>query len=138
MGRTAGTVPGYTYSTANKNSGVVWGEQTLYDYLENPKKYAARYPVPSVAMDEPTFVPGIAGTKLVWRGPSWMNSNWYLWRGLKTHGRQDLADTIAAASVEMVKKSGFREYYNPLTAEGFGAEDFSWTGLVLDMVAPDA
>ncbi|MBX7100222.1 MAG: hypothetical protein K1X89_21075 [Myxococcaceae bacterium] len=102
--------------------------------LEDPKKYAARYPVPTVAMDHPRFEPGISGTKLVWRGPSWMNSNWYLARGLKAHGRADLAQRITDASVELVQKSGFREYYNPLTGEGHGAEDFSWTGLVLDLV----
>ena len=39
MGRTAGTKPGYAYSTANKTSGVTWGEDTLFAYLENPKKY---------------------------------------------------------------------------------------------------
>lgn len=108
----------------------------LIAQLEDPKKYAAKFPVPTVAMDHPQFAPGIVGTKLVWRGPSWMNSNWYLWRGLQAHGRPDLAQKIADASVAMVKQSGFREYYNPLTGEGHGAPDFSWTGLVLDMIEP--
>ncbi|KAA0155925.1 hypothetical protein FNF27_00213 [Cafeteria roenbergensis] len=39
IGRVAGTVPGYAYSTANKTSGVTWGEDTLFEYLKNPKKY---------------------------------------------------------------------------------------------------
>ena len=30
---------GYSYSTANKTSGVIWGEDTLFDYLLAPKKY---------------------------------------------------------------------------------------------------
>jgi Mannosylglycerate hydrolase MGH1-like glycoside hydrolase domain len=34
-----------------------------------------------------------------------------------------------------VEEHGFREYYNPLTGEGAGAHDFSWTALVLDMLA---
>jgi cytochrome c len=37
IGRTAGQVPGFRYSEANKNSGKVWTEQALYDYLENPR-----------------------------------------------------------------------------------------------------
>jgi cytochrome c len=37
VGRTAGQVPGFRYSEANKNSGIVWTEQELYVYLENPK-----------------------------------------------------------------------------------------------------
>ncbi|KAI8866795.1 cytochrome c [Ramicandelaber brevisporus] len=39
FGRTSGTVEGYSYTAANKNAGVHWEEQTLFDYLENPKKY---------------------------------------------------------------------------------------------------
>merc|ERR1711982_33076 len=38
-GRTSGQADGYSFSSANKKSGVVWGQDTLFDYLENPKKY---------------------------------------------------------------------------------------------------
>lgn len=38
FGRQSGTTPGYSYSTANKNMAVIWEENTLYDYLLNPKK----------------------------------------------------------------------------------------------------
>jgi cytochrome c len=37
IGRTAGTVEGYNYSKANKESGRVWTEQAMFDYLENPR-----------------------------------------------------------------------------------------------------
>jgi cytochrome c len=37
FGRKAGTVEGYSYSDAMKNSGIVWGEDTLFKYLEKPK-----------------------------------------------------------------------------------------------------
>lgn len=39
MGRTAGSVSDYAYSAANKSSGITWNEQTLFEYLLNPKKY---------------------------------------------------------------------------------------------------
>ncbi|KMZ75218.1 Cytochrome c [Zostera marina] len=39
FGRQSGTAPGYSYSAANKNKAVIWEENTLYDYLLNPKKY---------------------------------------------------------------------------------------------------
>jgi cytochrome c len=39
VGRKAGTVPGFTYTDANKNSGVTWTEENLFAYLENPAKY---------------------------------------------------------------------------------------------------
>ena len=38
VGRKAGTVPGYSYSDANKNSGLVWDEATLTKYLHNPRE----------------------------------------------------------------------------------------------------
>ena len=37
VGRHSGTVEGYNYSDANKNSGLTWDEATLTIYLKNPK-----------------------------------------------------------------------------------------------------
>jgi len=39
FGRKSGTVSGFSYTAANQNKGVIWKEDTLFDYLENPKKY---------------------------------------------------------------------------------------------------
>jgi len=39
VGRKAGSVPGYAYSDANKNSGVTWDEATLDTYLTDPRKF---------------------------------------------------------------------------------------------------
>jgi len=36
FGRRAGTLRGYSYSTAMKNYGVIWNEKTLDHFLENP------------------------------------------------------------------------------------------------------
>jgi cytochrome c len=38
IGRKAGTIPGFSYSKANKESGKVWEPQVMFDYLENPRK----------------------------------------------------------------------------------------------------
>lgn len=37
IGATAGQVPGFKYSDANKNSGIVWTEEKLFEYLKNPR-----------------------------------------------------------------------------------------------------
>ena len=37
LGRKAGTYPGFKYTEANKNSGLVWDEPTLANYLKNPR-----------------------------------------------------------------------------------------------------
>eukprot|EP00612_Vaucheria_litorea_P000878 CAMPEP_0171452804 /NCGR_PEP_ID=MMETSP0945-20130129/763_1 /TAXON_ID=109269 /ORGANISM="Vaucheria litorea, Strain CCMP2940" /LENGTH=103 /DNA_ID=CAMNT_0011977539 /DNA_START=62 /DNA_END=373 /DNA_ORIENTATION=- len=39
FGRQSGQAEGYSYTDANKNSGITWGEDTLFDYLLAPKKY---------------------------------------------------------------------------------------------------
>jgi hypothetical protein len=107
----------------------------LVAHLRDPEEYASPYPVPSVAMNERGYAPGVVGTKLVWRGPVWMNSNWYVSRGLRRHGYPDMARRIEDRSAALVEQSGFREYYHPVTGEGNGAVDFSWTALALDMLA---
>ena len=35
-GRHSGTAPNYSYSDANKNSGIVWGEATFKEYIKDP------------------------------------------------------------------------------------------------------
>lgn len=37
VGRPAGSVPGYSYSQANKSSGITWDEATLKEYLMDPR-----------------------------------------------------------------------------------------------------
>src|SRR5918994_1977210 len=37
FGRPAGTVEGYNYSPANKNSGITWDEATFREYIQNPR-----------------------------------------------------------------------------------------------------
>merc|ERR1712187_561961 len=39
FGRKTGEVEGYSYTDANKQAGVTWDENTLFKYLENPKKF---------------------------------------------------------------------------------------------------
>jgi len=39
FGRTSGQADGFTYSEANKDSGIVWSDKHMFEYLVNPKKY---------------------------------------------------------------------------------------------------
>ena len=36
-GRKSGTVEGYSYSDANKNSGITWSEAVFKEYIKDPK-----------------------------------------------------------------------------------------------------
>jgi cytochrome c len=37
LGRKAGMIEGYSYSPANKNSGITWDEATFREYIKDPK-----------------------------------------------------------------------------------------------------
>lgn len=37
FGRKSGTIEGYNYTDANKNSGIVWDDATFADYIKDPK-----------------------------------------------------------------------------------------------------
>jgi cytochrome c len=37
FGRHSGSVEGYNYSPANKNSGITWDEPTFREYIQNPR-----------------------------------------------------------------------------------------------------
>ena len=39
FGRQSGQAEGYSYTDANKKAGILWGDDTLFAYLANPKKY---------------------------------------------------------------------------------------------------
>lgn len=39
FGRKAGSAPDFKYSDAMKNSGIIWNEQTLAQYVKDPKGF---------------------------------------------------------------------------------------------------
>ncbi|GAA3581520.1 trehalase family glycosidase [Nonomuraea rosea] len=86
--------------------------------------------LPSFSPSAPEFDPA-----RYWRGPSWINLTWLVWHGLKER-RPDLAAPLANEMVNAVTRSGFREYFDPLTLRGHGCRDFSWSAaLILDVIA---
>ena len=45
------------------------------------------------------------------------------------------ATGLERTTIALAEGAGMREYYDPLTGEGLGSEDFSWTAaLVTDML----
>jgi glycogen debranching enzyme len=103
------------------------------EHLLNEREFWLPHPLPSVAATEPAFDPEWK-TKTTWRGPTWVAVNWYLYWGLREHGRPEVASELARRTLEMVGKGGMREFFNPLTGEGEGAVDFGMTTLVLDLI----
>jgi cytochrome c len=63
-GRKSGTIEGYNYTEANKNSGITWDEAQFRDYIQDPRAK-------------------IKGTKMVFAGIKSENEITNLWAYLK-------------------------------------------------------
>jgi glycogen debranching enzyme len=70
-----------------------------------------------------------------WRGPVWINTDWLIWRGLLQHGQHQLANHVADSMLALVRRSGFREYFDPFSGEGRGSDRFAWSAaLIIDLL----
>ncbi|MFO8019787.1 MAG: hypothetical protein R6U96_14275 [Promethearchaeia archaeon] len=107
--------------------------QLVHDHLLNEKEFWPSYPVPSVALDEPAYS---KSETLLWRGPTWININWFIINGLEKHGFSNVASELMIKTLDLIKKNGysFREFYSPTTGEGMGAKQFAWSTLVVDLI----
>lgn len=101
-------------------------------HLLNNEEFEVPFPIPSVARNDPSFNP--EHSMYIWRGPTWIVYNWYLYHFLKNKGYEGEATVLLKCIKSLIEKSGFREYYNTFTGEGYGVTDFTWTGLILDMM----
>jgi hypothetical protein len=104
--------------------------EQLVRQLENEHSFGPAYPVPSVPVNSFWFKP-----QGYWQGPTWLNTNWLIIDGLRRYGFKDYAETLKESTLEMVEHSGMYEYFDPLTGQGIGAMDFSWTAaLSIDLL----
>jgi glycogen debranching enzyme len=106
--------------------------KVLEKHLLQQDGFHVPFPVPSLAIDEPAFDPD--ESLYIWRGPSWVLFNWFLHQYLLGKGYRQEAQELVTSVKRLITKIGFREYYNPFTGEGHGADDFTWSGLVVDMI----
>ena len=106
--------------------------QLVERHLLEPDEFWLPYPVPSVAASEPTFEPDFR-SGLIWRGPTWINTNWLLVHALRAHGYPAVAAELITRTCAMADRGGIREFFDPYTGAGLGAEQFGWSCLVLDL-----
>ena len=70
-----------------------------------------------------------------WRGPIWVNINWFLYKGFLINGMKDRAESLRIHILRLIEEEGFWEYYSPINAQGLGSENFSWTAaLAIDLL----
>jgi hypothetical protein len=110
----------------------------LVAYLFDERRFWTPVPAPSVALDEPSFSlrEHFDGLRRYWRGPTWVNSGWLLWRGLVRLGYEAQAATLAGAITNTLSREGLREFYDPHDGRGMGATDFAWSALALELLEP--
>ncbi len=101
----------------------------LKEHFHNEHTFRGEWGIRTVSRSEPSY-----RSDGFWRGPVWMAPHWFLYKGLMSYGFAEEANEIRTLSRALLEKSGFREYFNPETGEGYGAEEFTWGSLILDMV----
>jgi glycogen debranching enzyme len=90
----------------------------------------AQWAVTTVSKASPDFDP-----RRYWRGPVWININWFLVRGLERLGLDAEAEGLRRMTLRLAQTSGFSEYYHPSTGEPLGSPEFSWSAaLALDLM----
>ncbi|MGB0454457.1 MAG: MGH1-like glycoside hydrolase domain-containing protein, partial [Bacteriovoracaceae bacterium] len=57
-------------------------------------------------------------SRCYWRGPCWVNTNWFF---------KEKVTGLAEKTIKLIEKSGFYEYFDPITGEGLGSDNFTWS-----------
>ncbi|MBI2855146.1 MAG: hypothetical protein HYX87_09560 [Chloroflexi bacterium] len=115
-------------------------QRLVEEHMANTLRYWLPYPIPAEPLGSPEA--GWRNTA-IWRGlQTWVYLNWFIMKGLikQSHrfphrGRRysELACELAEKTCLMVRRSGFREYYDSRTGRGKRARSFGMATLVLDM-----
>ena len=109
----------------------------LVAHLVDPNQFWPRYPIPSVALDDPNYSP-----TNMWRGPTWVNVNYMLIEGLFRSRFPELARKLRQSTLEMMCcRDDIYEYYHPETGEKptEAASVFGWSAAIfIDLAIQDA
>jgi hypothetical protein len=111
----------------------------LVGHLLDDRAFHTPVAPPSVAISERAFARrdralGGRAPARYWRGPTWVNTAWLCWLGLRRLGYLDEADALAGGLARAILREGLREYYDPFTGTGMGAREFAWSALILEML----
>jgi hypothetical protein len=89
--------------------------EALVKQLQDPKQWWARYPIPTVALDDPKF-----GADAMWRGDMWPATTYLVACGLHRYGYHDVARQLAERMRQLIAEHGINERYNVLTGRAIG------------------
>src|SRR3954466_7497107 len=99
------------------------GRRLVEEHLLDEREFLTPVAPPSVAASEPSYEPdgGHGIFRRYWRGPTWVNSAWMVWIGLRRLGYAEEAERLASGLIGAVEREGLREYYDPRDGTGLGA-----------------
>jgi len=114
------------------------GRRLVDEHLLDAGEFLTPVAPPSVAVSEPSYEPhgGRGPIRRYWRGPTWVNSAWLVWLGLRRLGYQQEAEQLSRGLIAAVEREGLREYYDPRDGTGLGAKDFAWSALIAELADP--
>lgn len=105
--------------------------EQLVALLRDSKQFGTSFPVPSVPVNSKYF-----NSHGYWQGPTWINTNWLIIKGLERYGYKEEAALIRQKSLELVRQNGCYEYFSPLDGSPAGAKNFSWSAaLTVDLLS---
>lgn len=125
-----GFLPLFSGSATEKQAAA------LVAHLQDKRSFFTPLPVPSEAIDSPTF------DNNMWRGPVWLNYNFFIIEGLRRYGYHDLAAVIRERTIREVERWYRREgtifeFYDPFARcsprhiprkDSYGAiKEFGWS-----------
>lgn len=108
-------------------------QESLIERLLDPGAFWEKHPLVTVARASPSYSP-----TTMWRGPIWINLNYFFIEALLRIGRTDLAQELRRGTIELVAQNeGIFEYYNPETGKPApsAAPIFGWSAaLFIDLI----
>ncbi|HEU5143031.1 MAG TPA: hypothetical protein VFU04_07740 [Solirubrobacterales bacterium] len=110
------------------------GRRLVEEHLLSAEEFMTPVAPPSVAVSEPSYEPGggRGPIRRYWRGPTWVNTAWLVWLGMRRLGYEQEATRLANGLIGAVEREGLREYYDPRDGTGLGARDFAWSALITE------
>lgn len=102
--------------------------ERLVEHLTDENWFWTRYPVPTVARNDPKYDP-----LKMWRGPTWVNINFLIIEGLQHSGYASLARELRRRTLEMIQgQDDIYEYYHPETGQNppNAASTFGWSAAI--------
>ncbi|MAT44991.1 MAG: hypothetical protein CL609_21880 [Anaerolineaceae bacterium] len=102
--------------------------QRLVDHLTNPEEFWGKYALPSVAFNDEHY-----DSQSMWRGPVWVNINYFFIEALRQVGYDEIADQLQNKTLELImQQPSIYEYYTAETGlpPKKSAEIFGWSAAV--------